>query len=350
MLRWTSTSSALVSTAAIAGTGLIGSSIGLALSRAGWVVLGWDPDIEAATAARDAGAIAELRGSLEELVDAAPDVIVLAGPPAATVAALQGLSTPGLVMDVAGVKREIVAAADGVRFVGTHPMAGREISGPAGATAGLFRGATWVIATDGAAEGDLVAVEDLVRSLGAAPVRMSAAAHDAAVARISHLPQLVAAAILLNAADTDGAMDLAAGSFRDITRVAASDPALWVGLLDMNRDEVVAAATELAEILGRVRSAVAGDAPGLLDTLQRARGLRATVGADEVAVRVALADRPGELASVGRALEYSAVDVRDIQLRHAPHGGGGILTLTLRRGHEEHLTTALDDEGLVVVE
>ena len=235
-----------MSTAAIVGTGLIGSSIGLALSRAGWAVLGWDPDVDAAAAAHDAGAIGEVMGSFDKLVAAASDIIVLAGPPAATVAALEGLSTSSLVMDVAGVKRPIVAAARDVRVVGTHPTAGREISGPAGATAGLFRGAMWVVASDGAAESDLVAVEDLVRSIGATPVRMSAAAHDAAVARISHLPQLVAAALLLNAADTEGAMGLAAGSFRDITRVAASDPSLWVGLLAMNQDEVVAAMTERA--------------------------------------------------------------------------------------------------------
>jgi prephenate dehydrogenase len=339
-----------VSTAAIAGTGLIGSSIGLALSRSGWVVLGWDPSVDAAAAARDAGAVADLVGSFDELVSAAADVIVLAGPPAATVAALEGLATPSLVMDVAGVKRPIVAAAGDIRFVGTHPMAGREISGPAAATAGLFRGATWVVTTDGAAASDLLAVEDLIRSLGATPVRMTAAAHDKAVARISHLPQLVAAAMLLNAAGTDEAMSLAAGSFRDITRVAASDPSLWVGLLAMNRDEVVAATTELTDVLGAVRSAVAADAPGVHDTLHQARLLRATVGTDEVAVRVALVDRPGELACVGRALEHGAVDVRDIQLRHAPHGGGGILTLAVRRGHEEHLVTALEDEGLIVVD
>lgn len=331
---------------AIAGTGLIGASIGLGLSRHGWAILGWDPDADAALAAREAGAVAGLAGSFDDLIAAGADLLILAGPPAATVATLERLTTPSLVIDVAGVKRPVVAAAAGCRFVGTHPMAGREVSGPAAASPGLFRGATWVVTTDGADERDLRFVEQLVESLGASPVRLTAAEHDAAVARISHLPQLVAAAMLLNAADTDGAMDLAAGSFRDITRVAASDPALWVDLLALNRDEVVAASLELAGILGDVGNDLGVGSPGLAETLTDARRLRRDVGADEVAVRVALADRPGELASVGRALEHSAVDVRDIQLRHAPHGGGGILTLVVRPGDREHLAEALEAEGL----
>lgn len=333
---------------AIAGTGLIGSSIGLGLSRHGWAVLGWDPDSQAALSAREAGAVAGLARSFEALVAAGPDLLVLAGPPAATVTTLERLSTPGLVIDVAGVKRPVVVAAAGCRFVGTHPMAGREVSGPAAASPGLFRGATWVVTTDGADEQDLRFVEELVELLGATPVRMTAAEHDAAVARISHLPQLIAAAMLLNAADTERAMDLAAGSFRDITRVAASDPALWVDLLALNRDEVVAASVELAGILGEVRNDLGAGSPGLAETLSDARRLRRGVGADEVAVRVALADRPGELASVGRALERSAVDVRDIQLRHAPHGGGGILTLVVRPGDRKHLAGALEAEGLIL--
>jgi prephenate dehydrogenase len=332
---------------AIAGTGLIGSSIGLGLSRQGWAVLGWDPDSEASLSAREAGAVAGLAGSFDDLVAAGADLLVLAGPPAATVATLERLSTASLVIDVAGVKRPVVAAA-GCRFVGTHPMAGREVSGPAAASPGLFRGATWVVTTDGADEHDLRVVEELVELLGATPVRMTAAEHDAAVARISHLPQLIAAALLLNAAETEGAMDLAAGSFRDITRVAASDPALWVDLLALNRDEVVAASVELAGILGEVKNDLDAGSPALSETLSDARRLRRGVGPDEVAVRVALADRPGELASVGRALEHSAVDVRDIQLRHAPHGGGGILTLVVRPGDQEHLVEALQLEGLVL--
>lgn len=335
---------------AIAGTGLIGSSLGLGLSRAGWKVAGWDPDEQASAGALGAGAVDEIAPSFETLLATEPDLLVLAGPPAATMATLRGLSTPALTIDVAGVKRPIIAAAQGRRFVGTHPMAGREVSGPVAATPGLFRGAIWVVATDGASEDDLDTVEALVRSLGASPVRMTAIEHDAAVARISHLPQLVAAAMLVNAARTEGAMDLAAGSFRDITRVAASDPALWVDLLALNRDEVAGAAAGLSEVLETVRIAL-GDDPGTLAaTLNDARSLRARVDDEAVAVRIALADRPGELARMGRALEHSAVDVRDLQLRHAPHGGGGILTLTVRPGDAAHLRDALSAEGLMLAE
>ena len=333
---------------AIAGTGLIGSSIGFGLSRAGWTVCGWDPDAEASAGALAVGAVDEIVASFDDLVAIDPDLLVLAGPPAATVASLRDLSTGTLTIDVAGVKRPIVAAAAG-RFVGTHPMAGREVSGPAAATPALFRGATWVITTDGASDDDLAAVAALVRSLGATPVRMTAAEHDAAVARISHLPQLVAAAMLVNAAETESAMDLAAGSFRDITRVAASDPALWVDVLAMNRDEVTEAADDLVQVLGTIGEALRRDHWALSATLDDARSLRARVEDEAIAVRVALADRPGELAKMGRALERSAVDVRDLQLRHAPHGGGGILTLTVRPSDEEHLRSALTAEGLDLV-
>jgi prephenate dehydrogenase len=333
---------------AIAGTGLIGSSIGFGLSRAGWTVCGWDPDAEAAAGALAVGAVDEIVGSFDDLVAIDPDLLVLAGPPAATIASLRDLSTDALTIDVAGVKRPIVAVAAG-RFVGTHPMAGREVSGPAAATPALFRGATWVITTDGASDDDLAAVATLVRSLGATPVRMTAAEHDAAVARISHLPQLVAAAMLVNAAGTERAMDLAAGSFRDITRVAASDPALWVDVLAMNRDEVTEAAGGLVQVLGTIGAALSRDHSALSATLDDARSLRARVDDEAVAVRVALADRPGELAKMGRALERSAVDVRDLQLRHAPHGGGGILTLTVRPSDEKHLRSALTAEGLDLV-
>jgi hypothetical protein len=118
----------------------------------------------------------------------------------------------------------------------------------------------------------------------------------------------------------------------------------------LNRDEVAAAAAGLSEVLENVRIALGDDPATLAATLDDARSLRARVDDEAVAVRIALADRPGELARMGRALEHSAVDVRDLQLRHAPHGGGGILTLTVRPGDEAHLRDALTAEGLMLAE
>jgi prephenate dehydrogenase len=338
-------------TVAISGTGLIGSSIGLGLARHGWLVRGWDPNDAVLAAAHAAGAIGRPASSFDDLMAEEPDLVVLAGPPAAVAAQVAQLETEALVIDVAGVKGRIAAVARPARFVGTHPMAGREVRGPAGASPSLFRGATWVVVTDGAAVSDLDEVEGVLSQLGARPLRMSAAAHDAAVAMISHLPQVLAATLVNEAADRTQALDLAAGSFRDLTRVAASDPGLWVELLRTNSVEVVAAIEDYRERLDRVAAALAADDLNAVETiLSRAQEIRRSLAPPVVAVRVALADEPGELARVGRAFGSSAVDVRDLQLRHAPHGGGGVLTVSVRPGEAAALQTALQDEGLLLLE
>jgi prephenate dehydrogenase len=261
------------------------------------------------------------------------------------------IETDLLVMDVAGVKGSIVDVARPPRFVGTHPMAGRERSGPRAASPALFRGAAWVVVTDGAAAADLDLVEEIVSIMGARPIRMTAHEHDEAVSMISHLPQLLAATLVTEAADRTNAMKLAAGSFRDLTRVAASDPSVWTELLLANRQPVIGALTDLRERLSSLSSALeSGDAGGLHALLDRAQSVRRGLTPPVVAVRVALADEPGELARVGRALERSGVDVRDLQLRHAPYGGGGVLRLSVRHEEAETLRSAVQAEGLLLAE
>lgn len=336
---------------AISGTGLIGASIGLGLARRGWQVWGWDPDPVALEAAGARGALSESTRSFAGLLATVPDVLVLAGPPGVVLEQLDGLESSSLVMDVAGVKQPLLAVSGPARFVGTHPMAGREVTGPAGASPALFAGATWVVITDGAAASDLEAVERIIRLLGGRPIRMTAGEHDAAVAMVSHVPQILAAALANEAADRIRALDLAAGSFRDLTRVAASDPGTWVELLTLNRTEVIAAIEDFRERLSRVTGLLAtGAGDDLAEFLERGREVRRRLGPTVVAVRVALADEPGELARVGRAFGSSGVDVRDLQLRHAPHGGGGLLTVSVRPGEAATLRTALEDEGLLVVD
>jgi prephenate dehydrogenase len=337
--------------AGIIGTGLIGASIGLGLTRAGWDVTGWDPDAGVRADAVAVGALARTAAHLDDLLAAPSDVVVLAGPPRAVIEQVGSLATDGLVIDVAGVKAPVVAASRLPHFVGTHPMAGRETTGPAAASAGLFRGAVWVIVTDGADPADLDAVEAIVEELGGLPRRMTAAEHDAAVAVISHLPQVLAAALATEAADRTRVVELAAGSFRDLTRVAASDPATWVQLLDANRGPVVETVRDFRDRLDRFTAAVEeGDVASVAEVLAAARQLRRDLAPAVVAVRVALADQPGELAKVGRGLESSAVDVRDLQLRHAPYGGGGVLTISVRPGEAETLRVALEEQGLLIVE
>ena len=338
-------------TAAILGTGLIGSSIGLGLRASGWRVVGWDPDAAVAQRALERGALSEAALDADAAVAGALDLVVLAGPPDAIATAVQTLTVPGLVIDVAGVKGPIVAAARPARFVGTHPMAGRESTGPDAASAALFRGAAWVVVTDHALPADVDAVEEIVVSLGARPVRMTAAEHDRAVAAISHLPQVLAATLVTEAAERTQALDLAAGSFRDLTRVAASDPVPWTQLLGANRDAVVAAVEDLRRRLAEVVDELQrGDNAALEEMLTSAREHRRALAPPVVALRVVLADQPGELAKVGHALETSEADIRDLQLRHAPHGGGGVLTLSVRPGEAEALRDALGAEGLLLAD
>lgn len=338
-------------TAAIIGTGLIGTSIGLGLRERGWHVVGWDADAGVGHKALLRGGLDELAESERAACDGPLDLLVLATPPAAAQRFVAEVDVPWLTIDTAGAKFTIASASELPRFVGTHPMAGREVSGPEAATASLFSGATWVIATDGANDADLDEVEAVVSSLGARPTRMTAADHDAAVAAISHLPQLVASSLVGLAGDHPEAMNLAAGSFRDLTRVAGSDPALWLDVLDANREEVLAALGELQGRLGAFADLVRnGDADELLSQLAASRDVRRSLSARATAVQIALADRPGELAKVGEALSIARADVRDIQLRHAPYGGGGVLTISVRPGDANSLTDAILSVGLVLAD
>ena len=335
--------------AAVIGTGLIGASMGLALRHAGWVVTGWDPDGSALSIAVEIGALDYASASPAEAMDGA-QLIVLAGPPRASIATLRDLDTDTLVIDIAGVKEPICRAASHLKhFVGTHPMAGREQSGPGAASGALFRGASWVIVEDGTESEDVDRVEKLLASLGANPVRMSAADHDLAVAIVSHLPQVLAATLLGEAARHDEALPLAAGSFRDLTRVALSDPALWAELLGENQAAVVSEVRSFAERLQAIADDVESDV-SVEEFLISARELRRTLAPPVMAIRVILEDQPGELAGVGRALAISSVDVRDLQLRHGPQGGGGVLTLSVRPGEAEALRQSLVSEGFALAD
>jgi prephenate dehydrogenase len=333
--------------AALFGTGLIGSSIGIGLRGLGWSVTGWDPSRLALAGATAVGAIETTAPSEEDALEGA-DLLILAGPPVAIERKLKSLDTGVFVTDVAGVKAPMVAAARHLPgYVGGHPMAGRETSGPGGASGSLFRGASWILTVDEAAAEPLEFVESLVVQLGALPVRMGAEEHDAAVAAVSHLPQVVASALVNRVARQPAALDLAASGFRDLTRIALSDPAWWSDVLVENRGALSPLLRQLSDDLSvwadRLDSA---DSEQVGAEMLAARSARRSLAAPVAAVGVVLDDRPGEMARVGHALEASGVDLRDLQLRHATHGGGGVLTLSVRAAEAARLRAALASEGL----
>jgi prephenate dehydrogenase len=245
---------------AFLGFGLIGGSVALALREAGgWSAVAWSPTGVGPARAVAAGVIDGAPAALAEaLVDA--DLVVLAAPPTACLALLDTLAgearsaLPGsaVVTDVASTKAAIVsrAAAHGLRFVGGHPMAGRETSGFEAATADLFVGRPWVVVPGDREDPDAVArVETLARASGARPVRMDAATHDAAVAAISHLPILAAVALVESVAggageaqpgDWEVAAGLAGSGWRDATRLARGDADMGAGIAATNAPALAA--------------------------------------------------------------------------------------------------------------
>lgn len=336
-------------TVGLLGTGLIGASIGLGLARAGWTVIGWDPDPAALRVALERGAVSSAADSEADLVGRRPDLLVLAGPTPAISETLQRLPEDLAVTDVSGVKGSVMAAGARLRhFVAGHPMAGLEVSGPRFSSATLFRGAAWILIGDAADEDDLARVEEMVRVLGAHPVRMTAPEHDQAIAVISHLPHLLASALLQEASASVADLGLVGGSFRDLTRVVASDSERLAELLVANRDPLASALRRFLGRLERWLPILDGAAtPEAVSVLSESSRMQAKLRPPVRPVAVALLDQPGELARMGRALERSRVDVRDLSLRHALDGGGGRLEILVREGDAAVLVEALKAEGLV---
>jgi prephenate dehydrogenase len=348
----------------IVGTGLVGASVGLALRRQGIHVLGVDRDEARADAAAQLGALDRAVPHLAEAADGA-DVVVVAVPVGAvadTVLAVLDAGA-GAVTDVGSVKAPIVGAVErarpdaAVRFVGGHPMAGSEQDGLDGADADLFVGATWVLTPTAATDAEaFTAVRRLVASLGADVVAIAPADHDRLVAVVSHVPQL-AATTLMDVAAAGGAehatlLRLAAGGFRDMTRIAAADPGIWPDICVANRDEIVTALDRYLRALEDVRALVATqDRDGLLALLERARAARRRLpvggAGDEALVELAVpvADRPAVLAEVTTLAGSMGINISDIEIAHSVEGGGGVLVLLVPARAVDAFEVALTERG-----
>lgn len=337
---------------AVIGTGLVGASLGLALGRLPGVaaVVGHDRDPGELKVALERGAVSAAAGDARAAV-ADADVVVLAVPVSAVRAVAAEIAPalrPGtIVTDVASVKAPVVAALQeevpaGVHVIGGHPMAGSHEHGAAHASADLFAGATYLLTptthTDPDAYGRL---HRLVASLGARVLAVSPDHHDTLVAVVSHLPQLAATTLMNLAVDRArdehaGLLLLAAGGFRDATRVAASNPALWLDIVAENRDAVVAVLDDYRDRLGALRQAVAGgDDAALGQALGAARDARRALPGKEsatgqlVELVLPIPDRPGVLAEVTTTVGTTGVNIEDFAISHAPEGGRGRLRLAI---------------------
>lgn len=354
-------------TAAVIGTGLIGGSIGMALRQQGWWVSGADRDPARAQRALELGAIDRVG---RDPAARATFIAVPAGAVADVAQAVLRDQGPGpagrsgpngrraqVVTDVAGIKTSIVSAVGHPRFVGGHPMAGSEQDGVDGADPGLFVGATWVLTPGEHTSPDAYSeVQSIVRLLGANPVAVEARRHDELVALVSHTPHLTAATLMNLAADaaTSDAtlLRLAAGGFRDMTRVAAGHPGIWPDVVAENREAILSALDRLMGGLDRLRGIVAaGDRQGLLELLQRAREGRVNLPSGAPAlerateVRVPVPDRPGVISEVSTLLGGLGVNIFDLEIAHSSEGDRGVLVLIVDSSAEETVRLSLAERG-----
>ena len=329
----------LVGTVVLAGVGLLGGSIGLGLHQRFLArrVIGLDPDPVALEAARGLGVIDSAR--LEPgpwLAEA--DLVVLATP----VRSLERLARElaphlredAIVTDVGSVKAPLVRALTDLRFVGGHPMAGSERDGVLNADAALLENAVWVLTPDHSTDAAALAtVSELVRGLGARPIEVAPELHDQLVATVSHLPYLAAVALTKavgEADERDLLALLAAGGFRDLTRVASGSPR-------MSRDMVVANGAAVRDALrdfSRQLEAVAAllDEPeALLAVAEQAKRqrdalpiVRRTLLPARFEVVIAVPDKPGELMRITSALGEAGVNIKDIEVLGVRESGGAM--------------------------
>jgi prephenate dehydrogenase len=346
---------------AVVGTGLIGTSIALALREHGSTVWLTDSDSAAARLAVDLGAGELLPAQTRDPAD----VAVIAVPPAAVAATLAEAQTRNLAhsyTDVASVKQLPVADArnqgcDLTRYVPGHPLAGREKHGPAAARADLFLGRTWALCPlPETSEAALQAVTDLVRTCGAVPVRTDPASHDRWVALISHAPHLVAAAMAARLEEAPGeALDLAGQGLRDVTRIAAGDTALWTQILSANAAPVAQVLAAVAADLAEAARVLAEDddsdkaVAALLDRGQagvaRIPGKHGGAPREFAVVQVVIPDQPGELARLFDATGAAGVNIEDVRIEHSPGLPVGVAELSVRPAEAGVLLDALEAGG-----
>ncbi len=349
---------------AVIGTGLVGGSIGFALAALGHDVVGFDADADRVARAKELGAVGAVASSVAEAARDA-DLVFVAVPvsaiPDIVVAALD--AGAGLVTDVGSVKGPVVAAVAALRpdtadrYLGGHPMAGSEQDGIESARADLFVGATWVLtpttATDSRGYTDLRA---LLREFNAEVVAVTPADHDELVALVSHVPQLASSTLMdvanMREAEHQALLRLAAGGFRDMTRIAASHPAIWLDILTANRDAVLAALDAYLEALGQARDLVAaGDRDALEQLLARARSARrnlpvgAAIAGDLVELRVPVSDRPGVLAEVTLLAGRLGVNIFNIDIAHSIESDAGVMEMVVAAAEAEAFERGLHELG-----
>lgn len=323
----------------IIGLGLIGGSIAAALSARGWIVHGADADPSVTARAIEMGIVRDAEQDPAAVISFVTTPVTRI--PEAALAALA--STTGVVTDVGSVKASVCSVVSDPRFVGGHPMAGSELHGLDGANPDLFVGATWVLTpTASSADASFRVVAETVKVLGAEVMVLAPERHDRLVALVSHLPHLTAATLMgLAARESEEhlpVLRLAAGGFRDMTRVASGAAAIWIDICRENRDAIVDALDEMVVGLSRMRDIVSdGRHEDLLAHLQRAREARANLPGrianleHVVEVRVPISDRSGSAVEIFQIAAELGVNIANFEVSHSVEGDAGVLVLIVER-------------------
>jgi prephenate dehydrogenase len=333
---------------ALLGLGLIGGSVGLAArERLGAHVSGWDPDAGVRERALARGVVDVAAPSLEDLV-AEADVVVVAAP-VGELSSLIGAACErfhgAVVTDVGSTKAALVAAHPRDPYIGGHPLAGAEVAGVEHARANLFESATWYLTPRADSEGILLErLHRFVVGLGAVPTVIDAADHDRLMATFSHVPHVVANALVAQATRAlgDEAIPVVGPSFRDATRVAGANPPLWAGIYDANRDAVLDGLDATIALLTEARDLLAGDDVQAIaawqDQAQQQRRALLDVGMTGgplTEIRLVVPNRPGVIADLARTLSRAGINIHDMTLSPQPDFRSGEVALWVAEEHAD---------------
>lgn len=342
----------MVRSVRIVGAGLIGTSIGLALAAKNIAVEMIDVDCRNQALAQD------LTGGVSI---AEPELIILATPLRALSQVINEqyeLNPNSTFMDVCSVKVEPLQKVQASKlplkqYVGTHPMAGREVGGAESARADLFLSRSWIITPDAQTDSEAVAkVKWLIDLLGATCVQLDAVSHDAAVARVSHLPQITATLLAgsLHGVASDW-LDLAGAGLRDTTRIAASDENLWKEIISSNSQEIKVLLTKLHNELGAMIDAV-DDEERIAVIMRKGRDGRNLIpgkhggkAREYTYVPIVIDDKPGQLGAIFNECAAMSVNVEDLVIEHSPGQLNALITLALSADDAVKLSNHLSSIG-----
>ena len=336
----------------IVGSGLIGTSIGLGLVQRGIAVETVDSDSLAQSLAKD------LIGGVV-VVD--PELVIFALPTSGLSHVIQAeiaINPHSTFMDVGSVKNEVVHQVETIaglstRFLPTHPMAGREIGGAGSARADLFQGRSWILTpeADCSPESKNLVLE-LISLLGATPIELSAQDHDAAVARISHLPQIAASLVAKQLIGTPTEwMELAGQGLRDTTRIAGSDEKLWKDIIHSNRAEISELLISLQNDLTQMIESL-DDPVKIAELIAAGRDGKAMIpgkhggkAREYSFLPIVIDDKPGQLGAIFNECAAMQVNVEDLNIEHSPGQLSALITLSLSAADAEKLSSHLSSIG-----